>query len=132
MTNTEAINKLRIHLRKLKKQKLTPSVVRTIMRVKALIAYYKGSSIDVVARCYEIGEKSLKQWIKEFETYGLEGLDDEDRSGRPTKLPKEKLEELKEIIETQNQRIWVARHVYELLVTTFGKRLDQERREYPG
>jgi hypothetical protein len=40
MTNKEASDKLRTHLKKLKKQKLTPSVVRTIMRVKALIAYY--------------------------------------------------------------------------------------------
>jgi transposase len=120
MTNKEASDKLRMHLKKLKKQKLTPSVVRTIMRVKALIAYYKGSSIDVVATCYDISEKSLHRWIKEFETYGLEGLGDEDRSGRPIKLPKDKLEELKEIIKTQNQRIWVARHVYELLVISFG------------
>ena len=120
MTNKEASDKLKTHLKKLKKQKLTPSVVRTIMRVKALIAYYKGSSTDVVARCYDVSEKSLHRWIKEFEAYGLEGLSDEERSGRPTKLPKDKMDELKEIIKTQNQRIWVARHVYELLVITFG------------
>ena len=120
MRNSETVSKLNNHLKKLKKKKLTPNVVRTIIRIKALIAYYKGSSLDVVARCYDISKKSLKGWIKKFKEYGLEGLNDEDRSGRPTKLPEEKLEELKEIIKEQKQRIWVARHVYELLVVTFG------------
>ncbi len=120
MSNNEAISKLKNYLKKLKKQSLTPSIMRTIIRIKALIAYYKGSQLDVVARCYDITEKSLKEWIKKFEKYGLEDLNDEDRSGRPTKLPKEKLEELKKIIKEQNQRIWVARHVYVLLITTFG------------
>jgi len=91
-----------------------------MIRIKALIAYYKGSSLDEIARCYDVSEKSVKEWIKRFEKDGLEGLNDEERSGRPPKLPAEKLEELKEIIEKQNQRIWVARHVYVLLVTTFG------------
>lgn len=120
MRNNEAFKKLRAYLKKLKKQKLTPTVVRAIIRVKALIAYYKGSSIDAIASCYDIGKKALRGWIKEFETNGLEDLSDKDRSGRPTKLPKEKLEELKKMIETQNQRIWVARHVYQVLIITFG------------
>lgn len=120
MRNDEAINKLRNHLKKIKKQKLTPCTVRSIIRIKALTAYYKGSKLDAVVKCYDISERSLKEWIKKFEKYGLEGLNDEERSGRPTKLPEEKLEELKEIITKQNQRIWVARHVYTLLITTFG------------
>jgi transposase len=89
MRNSENVKKLKNHLKKLKKQKLNPSMVRTIIRIKALIAYYKGAKLDVVARCYDITEKSLKEWIKRFEKSGLEDLNDEDRSGRPTKLPKE-------------------------------------------
>ncbi len=85
-----------------------------------MIIEYKGSSVDVVAGCYDVSVRSLKEWIKRFENDGLDGLDDEERSGRPTKLPEEKLNELKEMIKEQNQRIWVARHVYEVLVITFG------------
>lgn len=120
MKTREILSKLKTHLDHLKKQNITPSSVRTMIRIKALIAYYKGSSLDEIARCYDVSEKSVKEWIKRFEKDGLEGLNDEERSGRPPKLPAEKLEELKEIIEKQNQRIWVARHVYVLLVTTFG------------
>jgi transposase len=64
--------------------------------------------------------KSLKKWIKKFETYGVGELEDKEREGRPRKLEEDKLKELKEIIEKQNQRIWVARHIHELLVLTFG------------
>jgi transposase len=120
MKNSEAVKKLKAYLKKLKKQQITTSILRTIIRIKALIAYYKGSSIKNVATCYDISDRSLKSWIEEFETRGLEGLNDKVRSGRPSKLPKENLEELKKVIEEQNQRIWVARHVYLLIVTTFG------------
>lgn len=119
MRDEEAVNKLKAYLKKLKKQELSSSVIRTIIRIKALIAYYKGYSIDVVAKCYDVSKKTLKKWINGFKINGPEEINDKKRSGRPTKLPKEKLEELKKIIETQNQRVWVARHVYLVLVTVF-------------
>lgn len=120
MVKRDVIKKLKVHLKKLKKMKLTPSIIRTIIRIRVLIGYYKGSSIKMLAQCYDVSKKSIKNWIKDFETYGLEGLNDGDRSGRPSKLPKDKLKELKEIIGAQNQRIWVARHVYMLLFASFG------------
>lgn len=119
MPKKDTIKKLQTHLKKLKKKKITANVVRTIIRIKALIAYYKGCSIEIVAKSYDMSEKSLCRWIKKFETDGIEAMEDKERSGRAPKLPKEKLEELKDIIETQNQRIWVARHIYNLLIITF-------------
>ena len=91
--------------------------VRSILRVKTLIAYYKGMSPEVIAECYEITQKTLKNWVKRFESD--EQLDDFPRSGRPCKLPKEKQEELRQKIKEQNQRIWVARHVAALIMSMF-------------
>jgi transposase len=91
--------------------------VRSILRVKTLIAYYKGISPEVIAECYEITQKTLKNWVKRFESD--EQLDDFPRSGRPCKLPKEKQEELRQKIKEQNQRIWVARHVAALIMSMF-------------
>src|SRR3990172_5530962 len=90
--------------------------VRSILRVKALMAYYKGMLPCVIAQCYEINEKTLKNWIERLENE--EPLDDLPRSGRPSKLPKEKQEELREMMAAQNQRVWEARHVYEWLTIT--------------
>jgi transposase len=91
--------------------------VRSILRVKALIAYYKGMLPEVIAQCYEISQKTLKNWVKRFESDVQ--LDDFPRSGRPSKLPEEKQAELRQMIKEQNQRIWVARHVGVLLTTVF-------------
>jgi transposase len=120
MRNAENLKKLKNYLKQLKKQKLVPNVVRTIIRVKALIAYYKGQSTTTVAEGYDIHEKTLKKWIKHFENQGCDSLPDLERCGRPIKLPFEPQQELKETIEEQDQRIWVARHVHVLLVNVFG------------
>ena len=91
--------------------------VRALLRVKALIAYYKGISKTVIVQCYEINDKTLKNWIKLFESE--KPLDDLPRSGRPSKLPKEEQEALLRMISDQKQRVWVARHVCVLLMITF-------------
>ncbi len=119
MKNTENVKKLKSYLKKLKNQELTPSVLRTILRVKALIAYYKGQSTTTVAECYDVHEKTLKNWLKDFENQGCDSLPDLERSGRPVKLHEDKQQELKKIIEKDEQRIWVARHVHVLLASTF-------------
>ena len=75
--------------------------VRSVLRTKALIAYYKGMPFKVIAQCYEVNEKTLKNWIKRFESDVP--LEDLPRSGRPSKLPKEKQEELRQMIDKQNQ-----------------------------
>jgi transposase len=90
-----------------------------ILRVKALIAYYKGLPREVIATCYDVSEKSLQNWVKRFESEGEAGLDDQPRSGRPGRLPPEQAAELKALIEQDNQRVWTARHVWVSLMTTF-------------
>ena len=119
MKNQEYIKLLKLHLKKLKKGKLNKSVSRTIIRVKALMAYYKGIGMTVVANCYDISIKTLKTWIKKFEKQGVESLPDLARSGRPKKLEEKQLEELKKKIVEQNQRVWLARHVYLQILKLF-------------
>ncbi len=121
MNKSNALQQLRGKLRRLKKQKKqTRSTMRAIIRTKALIAFYKGIKKSVVASCYDVSEKSLNSWIKQFESYGIDSIDDNHRDGRPPKLPKHEGEVLKKMIEEDNQRVWVARHVYEALVRLFG------------
>lgn len=61
--NQEKIACLREMCKKFEKE----SDVRSILRVKALIAYYKGMSPEVIVECYEITRKTLKNWVKRFE-----------------------------------------------------------------
>ena len=120
MSSVERIKELKVFLKKLKKSKLTPSLVRTILRVKALIAYYQTLDMENVAKYYDVSLKTLKKWIKRFEYFGVEELLEEGRSGRPPKLSPTQQEELKRLIEEQDQRVWVARHIYELILSVFG------------
>src|SRR5436190_23512362 len=97
------------HLRAMQRDlKKTQAPVRTLLRVKALIAVYKGMAPEVVAECYDISLKSLKKWIKQFEAD--ENLADHPRSGRPPKLTPAQAQALKQLILTHNQRVWTARH----------------------
>ncbi|MCP4752099.1 MAG: IS630 family transposase [Proteobacteria bacterium] len=121
MNKSKALDQLRKQLRKAKKQKShSRSNLRTIIRLKVLIAYYKGNRTDSIASCYDVSERSIKNWIKKFESYGNDSMEDDPRAGRPTKLPEKEAEELKRIITKNNQRVWVARHVYGLLISVFG------------
>jgi transposase len=120
MKSTEIIKKLQAYIRKLKKQRPTKSIQKAIERAKALMAYNKGISLDVIAAVFHISKKTLQRLIKKFSQCGIECLYDADRSGRPRNLTPEQEEELKGIITEQNQRVWTARHVYNLILTTTG------------
>lgn len=121
MNKSHALSVLRSQLKHLKrKPSPSPSDIKAIMRTKALIAYYKGNNTASIASCYDVSERSLKNWIKNFERFGGKSLEDAPREGRPPKLTKEQGEELKRIIVEDSQRVWVARHVFFLLSTVFG------------
>lgn len=120
MKNAQHVKTLKKYLNEIKKKKPTASILRLYTRIKALIAFYKGHTVEQVASCYDISEKSLKRWIKRYERSGCEILSDAERSGRPLKLPKEYQEELKKLIEEQKGRVWVARHVHQIILTVFG------------
>jgi len=83
-----------------------------------LKAYYKGQWVETVGLCYEISVKTLKRWIKQFES--REQVRDATRSGRPSKLSDQEKEALKVIIVRHQQQIWTARHVFILLEAVFG------------
>lgn len=119
MKKPEYVEQLKKQLKKIKAGTINKSVSRTMIRVKALIAYYKGNHLKTVANCYDITVKTLKTWISKFEKQGIESLPDNPRSGRPKKLEEKELEELKNVIVEQNQRVWLARHVYLLILKLF-------------
>ena len=115
-TDVEKVKRLKTTLHRLIKE---AQPVETILRVKALIAYYKGLDIPTVAACYDVTERSIKNWIQRFESAGDDGLDDKPRSGRPVRLPPEQAAELKALLEHDNQRVWTARHVGVTLMALF-------------
>ncbi len=110
--------KLRGRYHQLKKKKVKSNAdVREMLRLKALMAYYEGMDSKVVAKCYGVGHKTFKQWIKKFEAEAK--LGDKPRTGRPPKLTPKQQEALKTIITRHKEQVWTARHVYILLEAVF-------------
>lgn len=120
MNAKTAIKELQGYIRKLKQQKISQQIRKAIERAKALLAYYKGKSSKTIAEVLNLSERTLKRWIKKFESYGLDSLYDEEREGRPSTLNSEQEAELRQMITDQNQRVWTARHIHQWLVTTLG------------
>ena len=112
------LEKLSSRYQRLKKKKeKSHADVREMMRLKALMAYYKGMTLKTVAQAYDIGVKTLKQWVKKFEAETE--LGDKARSGRPAKLSPGQKQQLKAIITRHKEQVWTARHVYVLLSAVF-------------
>ena len=120
MNAKTAVNELQAYIRKLKKQTGSQQLRKAMERAKALLAYYKGIGTKAIAQVFNFSERTLKNWIKKFNSYGLESLHDEERSGRPRKLNPAQEAELKQMVVEQNQRVWTARHVYQLVLNTMG------------
>ena len=109
------IKELRKEIKKYKKD----GNVNMVIRTKVIIAYLTGQPICTIALCYDISSKTIRRWITVFENEGINSLPPKSSSGRPPKLDMDKLNELRETIDKDNQRVWVARHVYNLVLNLF-------------
>ena len=90
-----------------------------VIRLKAMIAYEKGMDIKKIHKSFDVCIKTVQRWIKRHTKSGVDGLEPSKKSGRPPKIDPEKLKELKAMMLKDNQRVWVARHVYLILMTKF-------------
>ncbi len=118
-TNIKVEEKERIRiLRKIIKETKKDGDIRSLLRAKALMAYYKGNSLETVTSCYDVSTKSLRRWVKRFEKTGE--IKDRPRNGRPPKLSPTQKQELKEIIVEQQERVWFAKHIMNVMAALFG------------
>jgi transposase len=121
MTTAERIKELRQKIKHIKKTSKGGADFRKLIRLQALLAYYRQRScLDQIALHFDLSVKSLKRWIKRYESDGAESLRDRDRKGRPCQLTAEQKVLLKAELERDKQRVWVARHIAMLLQTLFG------------
>lgn len=121
MNTAERIKELKQKIKHIRKTSRGGADFRKMTRLQALLAYYRHRScLDQIALHLDLGVKSLKRWIKRYESDGVESLSDRDRKGRPCQLTAEQKELLKAGLAANRQRVWVARHITVLLQTLFG------------
>lgn len=64
------------------------------------------------------------KWPDRFEKEGIDGLQDRQRSGRPTSIPKQKLIKIRQQI-SENQSGWTAKQVMNLIYEKSGVRYHE-------
>lgn len=109
------IKELRTEIKKYKQAEK----VTMVIRLKAVLAYLSGRPPDKISLYFDVSKKTVKRWIASYEKDGVSGLTDSARSGRPPKLNAEQLLQLKTLIEKDKERVWVARYVYQFIMTLF-------------
>ena len=67
---------------------------RVVERARMLWHAHQGKSVPTIAADLDLHPKTVRQWIKRFNTAGLEGLADQPRSGRPVTYPPEQVAEV--------------------------------------
>jgi transposase len=103
---------------------------RYFHRLHLILLVTKGMTSQTVAQLFGEPLRNVQRWVKEFNEKGLESLKDHERPGRPTRLTKHQLGELKADIEKDplqfgfTQGFWdgpiLADHIqrkYELLIS---------------
>jgi transposase len=70
-----------------------------VRRLLALAAVYDGKGRAEAARIGGMERQTLRDWVHRFNEQGVEGLIDAKSPGRPPKLSKEQMEELRCLVE---------------------------------
>lgn len=56
------------------------------MRAHGLLLSHRGFKIDEIAQAYAVDRETVVRWFNRWEQWGIVGLQDQVRSGRPEKL----------------------------------------------
>lgn len=68
-------------------------------RAHALQLSHKSYSLSQLAEVFEVNRNTISQWIDDWETFGLIGLYDKAKSGRPTIFSATEVEQFRQYID---------------------------------
>ncbi len=72
-------------------------------RFRAIIGLVMGFGCKSMAKLFGVSDRALRNWIKAFNEQGIDGLLEEPREGRPSKIPEEIHEDLREVLTNPEQ-----------------------------
>lgn len=97
----------------IKNKKLTKELLRTLRgatprerilhRLHSVALVLNGRSCSEVARFYGDSARIVAYWVKRFDESGLAGLEEEARSGRPSKLTASQLQRVKVFVRKTSE-----------------------------
>lgn len=69
-----------------------------VRRMMAMLELGNGVPFETVLLIHDICERTLERWIADFNGFGIDGLLDEERTGRPPAIAPEKRADLKDLV----------------------------------
>jgi transposase len=72
---------------------------RILHRLHSVVLVLSGLSCSEVARLYGDSARIVAYWLERYETEGIAGLEEEARSGRPSKLTSTQLQSVKAFVK---------------------------------
>jgi transposase len=79
----------------------TDASFRARTRAHSLLLSDQGQTITDIAQTYQVHRVSVSSWISNWETWGVQGLYDQPRSGRPRKLNPQEQELAKQYLKEE-------------------------------
>lgn len=92
-------------------------------RMLAVKSLGLGVDFEIVCKMFVVCERTLQRWIRDFNLFGIDGLVDHERTGRPPAIAPGKKTELTELIEAPEKAgyaHWTGRKFHGYLRETLG------------
>jgi transposase len=116
----------RTRLLLLRQQAQTDRVPRVFLRIQAILLSLAEKSPPQIAQLLHVHRTRVHAWVRQWNEYGLEGLKEGQRSGRPRELTPVQQEQFKDIVESGpvayglNTGVWTSPLLSHLLTEEFG------------
>lgn len=83
-------------------------------RAHAILLSHKGYNLKQLHDILSVDRDTLSQWLNRFEMFGVEGLKDLPRSGRPPIYTQDEIQQLKNLIDDEPRQIKQAKTALEI------------------
>jgi len=106
------------------------SDLRNWKRVKGLLLYSQSVDVHQIMTFLDVGKRTFYDWVNRFLDFGIDGVYESQRSGRPPKLNAEQLEILCDIVDSGpvayglETGIWTAPTIQSVIEREFGVRYN--------
>jgi transposase len=102
---------------------------RLLHRLHCVALVNHGLSASEVSRIYDDSPRAVAYWVKRFKQKGLAGLEEEARSGRPSKLTPAQMKKLQAFLKQSHARSQVekAKAMAGYILKEFGMTLTVRR-----
>ncbi len=105
---------------------------RVVLRIESIILSIEGHTTGQIANLLKVDRTTVPLWINKWNQYGLTGLLDGYRSGRKSKLEKEDLEKLADILESGPVAYGLSTGVWTSIIIATVIEDEFEIRYHPG